>query len=56
MKKDQNLPKKKIHSKNSSENHSQTIIISIDNNHPTEKKTTKIVATLYSKPRATTLT
>ena len=36
MKKDQNLPKKKIHSKNSSENHSQTIIISIDNNHPTE--------------------
>ena len=36
MIKDQNLPKKKIHSKNSSENHSQTIIISIDNNHPTK--------------------
>ena len=36
MKKDQNLPKKKTHSKNSSENHSPTIIISIDNNHLTK--------------------
>ena len=36
MKKDQKLPNKNIHSKNSSENHSQISIITIDNNDPTK--------------------
>ena len=35
-KNDQNLPNKNIHCKNSSGNHSQILIITIDNNHLTE--------------------